>query len=317
MVSVIVPIYNVEKYLKNCIECLIQQSYEELEILLIDDGSTDTSGQIADQYAMKDPRIHVIHQKNGGLSAARNKGLDVAKGEYICFVDSDDTVHHDFIKTLFGLCEEKHCEIAQCGFLRTSEIRNEDKMIDCMDACIYTNIEMLDKIYSALSVETIVAWNKLYHREVFNGVKFPEGMLHEDEATTFRLIYNASHVVRISQPLYYYYQNDLGIMRKNYSLKRLDILKALEMRMQFFKEKELTELYYKDTYKYLCKILIQYYEVAHMQETHKEVLQSLIQKYHAQLKDSKDSRWSLKRRMALYVFGLFPQLYVPLMCGKR
>lgn len=310
-VSVVVPIYNVEVYLARCIDSILRQTYSNLEIILVDDGATDRSGEIVDRYAGLDNRIIPIHKSNGGLSDARNAGIDVATGEYICFVDSDDLIHPQYVETLLGLCVRNNCDVAQCRFESSSvETFSEDNGTG--EVTFYDSMGILNAIYSALNVETIVAWNKLYKRELFEQIRYPKGRIHEDEATSYKVFYKAQKVARIDKVLYLYYQNAGSITKKTYSLKRLDILLALEERMQFFKENGLDELYAKDSYKYLCKILIQIYLVSNMEAPDKTVLKDLKKKYWAKLGDSGKFGWSIKRRVALLFFGVFPKLYVPL-----
>lgn len=310
-VSVVVPIYNVEVYLARCIDSILKQTYSNLEIILVDDGATDGSGEIVDRYASLDNRIIPIHKSNGGLSDARNAGIDVATGEYICFVDSDDLIHPQYVETLLGLCVRNNCDVAQCRFESSSvETFSEDNGTG--EVTFYDSMGILNAIYSALNVETIVAWNKLYKRELFEQIRYPKGRIHEDEATSYKVFYKAQKVARIDKVLYLYYQNAGSITKKTYSLKRLDILLALEERMQFFRENGLDELYAKDSYKYLCKILIQIYLVSNMKSPDKTVLNDLKKKYWAKLGDSGKFGWSIKRRVALLFFGVFPKLYVPL-----
>lgn len=311
-ISVIVPIYNVEPYIQNSINSIRKQSYHNLEIILIDDGSTDRSGIMADEYAKEDERIQVIHKKNGGLSDARNRGIEQATGDYICFVDSDDTIHHDYIDTMVKLVKEYQCDIVQCAFMRTGETTVESTPVTDATVQIYSNLEMLDNIYSAISVETIVAWNKLYKRELFDTIRFPLNMLHEDEATTYQVIFKAEKIVRTSAVLYFYYQNNTGIMNSAYNIRHLDILKALEIRRHFFKDHQLVSLYYKDTYKYICKILIQYDQVAGMESCDKMLLKQLRNGYWKTYTECKSFPWSLKRKAGLFFFGCFPKWYVPM-----
>lgn len=310
-VSVVVPIYNVESYLIRCIDSILGQTYQNLEVILIDDGATDRSGEIVDQYAAKDQRIVPIHKKNGGLSDARNAGIETASGEYICFVDADDLLHPDYVELMLEQCVSYGCDIVQCRFERssvgtfTSERGNGDVII-------YDSVGILNAIYSSLSVETIVVWNKLYKRELFDQVRFPQGRIHEDEATSYKVLYKAKKIARIDKVLYLYYQNRASITQQTYSLKRLDILTALEERMSFFKEHNLIQLYEKDSYKYLCKLLIQYYLVSKMDTVNMVVLKNLKKKYWLKLKESKTFEWSVKRKCALIFWGMFPRLYVPL-----
>lgn len=318
LISVIVPIYNAEKYLERCVNSIQNQTYSNLEIILVDDGSTDASGKIADELANGDERILVIHQKNGGLSNARNSGIAAANGKYISFVDADDYLHPDFLIRLLAVCEEYDCEISQCNFLYTdgtdipSKYREEEPQT-------FDHVEILAQLYGATYIRTVVCWNKLYLRTLFNGISFEDGRIHEDEAITYRLFYAAGRIGVIEEPLYFYFQNPASIMNKKYTLARLDILHAIDDRRHFYKEKNLWDLYYKDNHKFLTKILDNYACVKKMEHTEKKtkILKELKREYRKVFRESLKAPWSLKRWMKLVFFGIFPALYVPLIKKGR
>lgn len=317
LVSIIVPIYNVEKYLSRCVDSIIKQSYENIEIILIDDGSKDKSGEIADTYADISHKVNVFHKENGGLSDARNYGLSNAKGKYVCFIDSDDYVHCDFVKQLVNICEKYNCEIAQCSFQYTT-ISNQIREDADSSIKVFTNIQMLNQLYNETYLNTVVAWNKMYRKDLFTEIKYPTGRIHEDEATTYKLIYAATQIGITAEKLYFYYQNSESIMHKKYSLKRLDILYAIEERKKFYFEKGLIDLSYKDCYRYLTKILINYYHIYYIDLDEgmvdkKNVLRELRKKYISSLKECRCTGWSFKRRIMLMFFRFLPLLYVPFM----
>ena len=193
LVSVVVPIYNTEKYLKRCVRSITVQSYKKLEIILVDDGSEDKSPEICDELSKKDCRIRVIHKKNGGLSDARNTGLFSAAGDYICFIDSHDFLASDFIETLLYACESYDCDIAQSGIIKTSgssaEMNKAKARFD-----IFSGVDMIGELYGENYLTSVVAWNKLYRRKVFHGITYPVGLIREDGATTSKLFYNAENV---------------------------------------------------------------------------------------------------------------------------
>lgn len=229
LVSVIIPVYNVTDYLRRCLDSVCIQRYTNLEIILVDDGSTDGSGAICDDYAQQDRRIHVIHQENRGAATARNQGLSVATGAYIAFVDSDDFVHREYIACLLELCITQHCEVAQCAFERgvqsyfsqptkrdTLEIRNRDNLFD--DRCL-----------------KITVWGKLFHRPLMEGHRFLDGATYEDEGFTYAVLYQANQIVLTHQRLYYYYQRDGSCMRNNGEVS-LGFMKFLPARLHFFRQ---------------------------------------------------------------------------------
>lgn len=200
-VSIIVPVYNVEKYLTHCLDTLRNQSYRNIEIILVDDGSTDRSGAICDQYQQVDSRIRVIHKENGGLSSARNAGIQIATGEYFSFVDSDDWVSVYMIETLLDAVVETNSDIAVCGFFCVKE---NDISPDAMDG----TIRVMNK---ETAVEELInwkirdyAWNKLYARKLFNDILYPVGHNYEDMFTTYRLFLKSNQIVQIPDILYYY-----------------------------------------------------------------------------------------------------------------
>ena len=202
MISVIVPVYNIEKYLRRCLDSVINQTYRELEILIVDDGSTDSSGAICEEYGEKDNRIKVFHMENRGLSAARNRGLDEAKGEWIGFVDSDDWIEPYMYETLLNCVHSTKSDISCCGYCR--QYANNETVIQVVPKV--TTIEDEELISAAMEGNpfTLYAWNKLYKKELFDDCRFPEGMLFEDIATTWRLLIRCHRVTCVPNVFYHY-----------------------------------------------------------------------------------------------------------------
>lgn len=214
LISVIVPVYNVEGYLAACINSIIAQTYSNLEIILVDDGSTDSSGSLCDTFAAKDSRIRVIHTANGGLSCARNHGIDISKGDYITFVDSDDTITPDALSTLYSLVNEHNAEIAMATFNDHRNCRGRVVTLPGIDAAARM-LYQKDMDSSAC--------NKLYHRNIFNLQKFTEGIYYEDLDFVIRLLPNIDKVAWTDKSLYNYRLRPSSITG-NFSLKRLDVL---------------------------------------------------------------------------------------------
>ena len=202
LISLIIPVYKVEKYLEKCIQSVINQTYENLQIILVDDGSPDNCGKICDEYAKKDHRIEVIHKSNGGLSDARNKGLEIAKGEYIGFVDSDDYIEADMYEVLYNLLKQYNADVSICNFYTVSQgkisIKNADNGIN-----EYNRIEILKEILLDKNIQSY-AWNKLYKKELFDEIKYPIGKKYEDIGTTFYLLEKCNKVVVTGKSEYYY-----------------------------------------------------------------------------------------------------------------
>lgn len=209
-ISIIVPVYNVEKYLDECVESILRQTHAEFELILVDDGSTDSSGQKADEWSKKDSRITVIHKENGGLSSSRNAGVRVAKGEYLFFVDSDDYIADNCLEVLLRRSVEENADIVSCKFynLWVNACCAETRM-PVADVVIEPDV-YLERVY-LYGVYTIV-WNKLYKRKLFEGLCFAEGRLNEDAIIIPRLIEKANRIAHSSETLYYYRRRRSGIM---------------------------------------------------------------------------------------------------------
>ena len=236
LITVIVPIYNVEQYLEKCVNSILKQTYQHLEIILVDDGSPDNCGAICDQYSCVDQRIKVIHKQNGGLSDARNAGLDMANGEFIAFVDSDDTIMPEMIEKLYQRIMTDQSDMAFCGYKQVDqdgEILSEYYLPDN----VLTGFEALKASYESNGVLYTVAWNKLYRKHLFQYIRFPVGKYHEDEYTTYQIIDRCGRVSIVRETLYIYNQRDNSIMQEAYSLRRLDGIEASYERYNYFKKK--------------------------------------------------------------------------------
>ena len=259
LISIIIPIYNVEKYLRDCLESVINQTYENIEMILVDDGSPDNCGKICDEYSKRDSRIKVIHKPNGGLSSARNAGLDIANGEYVSFIDSDDVIDKRFIEVLYEMCDENNCDISQCNFIRFSdEIKFETNEKNSIEILSSTAMQNRLFVYTK-SAQTVVVCNKLYKKYLFQDIRFPIGKIHEDEGTTYKVLYFCKSNVAVSDLcLYYYRENANSITGKKFNIKRLDVLDLYEERKNFYKEKEENELYQKSLINY-AEIIREYY----------------------------------------------------------
>ena len=234
-ISAIVPVYNVEKQLNRCVESLINQTHKDLEIILVDDGSTDNSGSLCDELAKTDSRIKVIHQENRGLSGARNSGLDVATGSYIFFVDSDDYLDTIALKKLLYHLQRCNADIVGCGFTYVSD-HKADSPFTNSESGIWSGKEAIHQMMESNNLCT-TAWNKLYKRSLWEDVRFPEGRVHEDEATTYKLLYKSKIVAYVPDYFYKYYQRDDSIMKAELEVRYTDYITALKERIQFFEER--------------------------------------------------------------------------------
>ncbi len=244
LISVIIPVYKVEDYLKRCVDSVLAQTYQNMEIILVDDGSPDRCPKLCDEYAEKYEKIRVIHQENRGLSGARNAGIDAAKGEYLAFVDSDDLWSPYFLERLYRAITENDAEISQCRW----EYMHGDTLIEAYDPYApeqcFSGREMLANLYVQTGAYYVVAWNKLYKRTLFETIRYPEGKIHEDEATTYRLFDLAEKCVVVDNALYGYYVGSGGtsITRNGFQLKKLDWCQANRERVAYFIEKDYRDL---------------------------------------------------------------------------
>jgi len=230
LISVIVPVYKVEPYLDRCVRSIVEQTYRNLEILLIDDGSPDRSGAMCDAWAEKDSRIRVIHKENGGGGQARNVGLDNARGEWIAFVDSDDFLSPDMYQHLSSLLEDG-ADIAECGFVST--FTDQADFGERLEGfTVYTPREAMSLHIRDTAFRQVI-WNKLYRRQVIDGVRFPEGTKIDDEFFTYRVLGNAGKLARSLRVCYAYRQQADSVMHGAYSLKRLEGLTAKQQRLAY------------------------------------------------------------------------------------
>lgn len=234
-ISVIIPVYKVESYLFRCVDSILTQTFTDFELILVDDGSPDNCGVICDEYARKDSRIHVIHQQNGGLSAARNAGIDWAflnsNSEWLTFIDSDDWVHKQYLEILFRAALDNDVAVSICAYQETDgKIQIQDNEQSC------GTIWKSEDFFIQHHVNATVAWGKLYKKECFKEIRYPIGKLHEDEFTTYRILFKYNTIPYIDAQLYYYFLNDNGIMRSKWTPKRLVAIEAYKEQIEYFEK---------------------------------------------------------------------------------
>ena len=218
LISIIVPVYKVEEYLGDCIQSIVNQTYQNLQIILVDDGSPDCCGKICDEWMVKDKRIEVIHKKNGGLSDARNAGLNVATGAYIAFVDSDDWIEPQMYEVLLEVMKKEEADIVACGIIDTYP---EKKVIHSFPYATGASEKFLKMIYQDTKFP-VASWNKLYRKELWENFRFPKGKICEDAFTTYLLLDKASKVVQIPDALYHYRIRESSIMTSEFRTSRMD-----------------------------------------------------------------------------------------------
>lgn len=231
LISVIIPIYKVEDFLDECIASVVGQSYKNLEIILVDDGSPDNCPVICDEWALKDLRIKVIHKLNGGLSDARNVGIAVASGDYISFVDSDDWIDPKMYEMMMSAIETENADICSCGIMASYANKQEQLKIHSV---VGNSEDILNMIYSDTAYP-VATWNKLYRRELWDEFCFPVGKICEDTFTTYLLVDRARKIVQIGDPLYHYRIRDNSIMTSAFCSKRMDEEEAWRCNYEYMK----------------------------------------------------------------------------------
>lgn len=238
LISIIIPIYNVEPYLDRCINSILAQTYTNIEIILIDDGSSDNSPQICEDFARKDERVVVIHKKNGGQAEARNQGIDICKGDYISFVDSDDWVEPTYVDRLLKIAQNADADIAICELKRVYSYEDEKiTQKNCLQN--YTPNEAVRRLFFKREVSFIGPVCKIYKRHLFNSIRFPVGKFHEDEFFTYKVFDNATKIIYTSEILYYYYQRADSTMGTPHPY---DLLEAEEEQFNFILKHNMTDV---------------------------------------------------------------------------
>ena len=260
-ISVIVPVYKVEKYLKRCIDSILAQTFQDFELILVDDGSPDNCGAICDDYAKQDPRIIAIHQENQGLSAARNAGIDWvfanSNSQWFHFIDSDDWVHPQILEKLLDANLSLGTDVSICEYIRTTSDSFEHLPI-AKSPVVYTWDDLFQKSWLAN-----YAWGKLYHRDCFQSIRYPVGKIYEDIFTTYKTLYNRSISV-LWAPCYYYFIAPGSLTQAAWSPKRMDRLEALESQIRFFERINNRELLVNTLNSYLhgcIRMLFQIYRL--------------------------------------------------------
>lgn len=237
LISVIVPVYKVEECLDKCVRSIVAQTYSNLEIILVDDGSPDRCGAMCDAWAEKDSRIRVVHKENGGLSDARNAGLQVATGSLISFIDSDDWIEPDFLEALHNAMERYDAQIAECAVDLVDEAGNVLRLREAAEVPVIEKIDGLRRLIQEDGIFQTV-WNKLYRRQVLEGILFEKGKCHEDDFWTYQVFDRMERLAVVDRPMYHYLQRSGSIMGAGYSLKRLDGLEARCRRMEYLSKYE-------------------------------------------------------------------------------
>lgn len=309
-VSIIVPVYKTEKYIRRCLESLVNQTYNNLDIILVDDGTPDNAGQICDEYADGDSRIRVIHQENAGQSAARNNALKVASGEYFCFVDSDDYIALDMVERLLNLIEKTNADISMIDYqVFTGERGDEALEHPVTEEEFMDNIQMIRNIHTVKDELYVVMWGKLFKRELFQGIQFSVGRICEDLDVLYKLYDKVKKAVYCDDKLYYYFRGNVssstfGLDQKFYD----DVFWVLENEIRYIDEKhpELSS-YPRRTYMYW---IVDFFKkrgglVSFGRD------RKVYMRYRTLYKESRD----MKKEKFFTLFYLLPSIYVLLKKG--
>lgn len=304
-VSVVVPIYKVEKYIHRCIDSILNQTYSNLEIILVDDGSPDQCGEIADSYARKDGRIIVVHKENGGLSDARNAGLQVMTGDYTLFVDSDDWLDKTMVDTMVETSHLYQADIVQAAFYYAYDdyLQLDNRYYSEADAAVVLNNKQLMRELVINEKVKNFAWGKLYRTPILKDIQFKKGVLFEDVFWAHLVMHRVQTYAIIHQPLYYYYQRGDSIVA-NYTVRNLDILQGLKERHRFI-ERHYSELT-NESYKMLLKMSLIHYSLLLLNRNkdrngnYRKEIQHFIKGNFAHFKHSVQTDRQLKRQLLLF-----------------
>ena len=299
LISVVVPVYRVEPYLDRCVASIVNQTYRNLEIILVDDGSPDRCPAMCDAWAEKDRRIKVIHKANGGLSDARNVGLQLAQGNYVAFIDSDDWIDLRFIEILYKAIVETEAEISACDIRKVYE-ESEERItsIDAIKVQLSTPREAIQDILYDRRFRTVV-WNKLYKREILIDERFETGRCHEDEFFSFRIFDKAKQLAYVDIPLYNYRQRNGSIMT-SFSLQHLDMLDAYLNRIELL-EKKYSDLASKDKLNFCIACVNLYCEILRKNKDEKQKAKERIHSCRKQICFSKEELSTYSWKDKLYI----------------
>ena len=325
LISVIVPVYKAEDYIGACIESILAQTYRNLQVILIEDGSPDGSGNVCDAYAAKDERIEVIHQENQGVSAARNVGVTKSRGKWIVFIDADDTAHPKMIETLHATVTSHHAQIAWCGFYETdpdgtlwehpvTPAALEEMLKKQSYPTQDLSVKEAELQYYALGkmTECMVPWNKIYLASLYGEGEerlwYPPGKVFEDGYITYRLIWRAKKIVTIDAPLYYYRQWRGGIMKKNGNKNYADAMGCSIEKMDFYKAQGERELYLKEV-NYSVYNAIRFYKAGGTAKDKKEIRKWFKRFYYEYFAKEK---WPLAKTLRVKSFLLGYPCYAAL-----
>lgn len=283
LISVIVPVYKVEPYLRRCVDSILAQTFVDFELILVDDGSPDQCPTICDEYAAKDSRVKVIHQPNGGLSAARNTGLDWifthSDSQWVFFLDSDDWIHPVTLECLLDANQKFNTNVSICGYEETSGANPEVNITD-----LSPSLRETEQFFVEHNINAVVAWGKLYRKACFQTIRYPVGKIHEDEYTTYKILFQAPSVAFVAAPLYAYFANPRGITKVQWSPQRLDAIDAFEQQCAYFEANGFKKAFHRSCIMYIaylaCQTKMLTQEYADMKSEFLKKILHALKKYH-------------------------------------
>lgn len=288
LISVIVPVYNVENYLNKCIDSIINQTYSNLEIILIDDGSTDNSGIICDNYKKIDKRIIVVHKNNGGLSSARNIGLDISRGELISFVDSDDYLEQNMLESLKNNMDKYNSNISICDFYYIkNDIKRKSDVVFNKTEFVSSGKDKYKNIQNEYGSIASYAWNKLFKKEIFDDIRYPDGKIYEDSYILCETLDKAKIISYISKPLYNYVYRENSIVN-SFGINQFDKIDSYNVRIDFFNKKMYYDLALEEKNRKMNSLIINLSKMKKFRIKDKEI----YKKYYKELVTiNKEVKW--------------------------
>lgn len=307
LVSIIVPVYNVEKYLRECVDSILAQTYRNLEVLLIDDGSPDRSGAICDEYAAADPRVRVIHQANAGAATARNTGLNIAAGELISFIDSDDFIAENMIEIMADHMRREQADLVICN---VAPCYDRNNIWSCESPIVDQTYSLEAFIKKEQVWQYMIPCNKLYRRHLFDHIRFPDGFIYEDNATSHRILGQCRTIVTITDALYFYRQNPESVMHSTTSIKLTDNLSALADKLQYAYDRGWVELFHSASCRYAHMFFDLYFRFPKNDENRK-----YFDRVDLSLKNAlpyllRSSGVSLRHKVYLSIIRISPRLFL-------
>ena len=308
-ISVIVPVYRVEKYLPACIDSILNQTFTDFELILVDDGSPDRCPEICDETAKRDARVRAIHQANQGLSAARNAGIEAAHGAWLSFVDSDDFLAPDFLKALHDAAVRAGADCALCGVQLTDEAGQKIGQLLSVADGVRTGRSILETLCRASEIPYLVAWNKLYRRDVFQTLRYPVGMQNEDTYLAAELFDTVQTVICVSKPMYFYRQRADSIMHTAVTTRNLDRMWAFEHCFAYFEARGLEALMPDAEKKMFAKLTGVYYRLPKEERQSDAVRQAKKAQWNAAMRLMKQGKLSARALARTLLFQALPGVY--------